>query len=256
MSSSGSPRPPGCLSESSPVGNLAFWYELADRMADGQRGVDFITVDGGEGGTGAAPLVFADNVAFPFRIGFAEVYGLFARAGLSDHVTWIGSGKLGLPSNAMVAFAMGVDLLNVAREAMLAIGCIQAQKCHTDRCPTGVATQNPWLARGLDPEQKAHRLANYVLTLRRDLVKVSEAAGVRHPAMVGPADVEILDGDRGHRTLAEVYGYQQGWGVPGPEITHDIDVYMSRYDDLPGSDEVVEHAPLKVATAPNQATEP
>uniref|UniRef100_A0A5Q5BT14 Ferredoxin-dependent glutamate synthase n=2 Tax=unclassified Mycobacterium TaxID=2642494 RepID=A0A5Q5BT14_MYCSS len=240
----------------SAVGGLQFWHELADQMADGQRGVDFIAIDGGEGGTGAAPLVFADHVSFPFRLGFAEVYGLFARAGLHDRVTWIGSGKLGLPGNAMVAFAMGVDLLNVAREAMLAIGCIQAQKCHTDHCPTGVATQNPWLARGLDPEQKAHRLANYVLTLRRDLLKVSEAAGVRHPAMVGPADIEILDGDRGHRTLAEVYGYQQGWGVPGPEITRDIDEYMSRYDDRPGTDEVLEHAPLEVATEPNQATEP
>ncbi len=190
----------------SAVGEMGFWQELADRMADGQRGVDFIAIDGGEGGTGAAPLVFADHVSFPFRIGFTRVYGLFAQAGLTDRVTWIGSGKLGLPANAIVAFALGVDLLNVAREAMLAIGCIQAQKCHTDHCPTGVATQNPWLARGLDPEQKSHRLANYVQTLRRDLLKVSEAAGVRHPAMLGPTDVEILDGDRGHRTLAAVYG--------------------------------------------------
>ena len=239
----------------SAVGEMDIWYELADRMADGQRGVDFITIDGGEGGTGAAPLVFADHVSFPFRLGFAQVYGLFAEAGLSDRVTWIGSGKLGLPSNAIVAFALGVDLVNVAREAMLAIGCIQAQKCHTDHCPTGVATQNTWLARGLEPEQKSHRLANYILTLRRDLVKVSEAAGVRHPAMLGPNDVEILDGDRGHRPLAEVYGYQKGWGIPGPEIVREIDEYMSRYDDLPGVDEVVEHEPLKVDDEPNQATE-
>jgi len=239
----------------SAVGEMGFWQELADRMADGQRGVDFIAIDGGEGGTGAAPLVFADHVSFPFRIGFTRVYGLFAQAGLTDRVTWIGSGKLGLPANAIVAFALGVDLLNVAREAMLAIGCIQAQKCHTDHCPTGVATQNPWLARGLDPEQKSHRLANYVQTLRRDLLKVSEAAGVRHPAMLGPTDVEILDGDRGHRTLAAVYGYQPGWGVPGPEIVAEIDTYMSRYDDRPGTDTVVEHEPLKLATDPNQATE-
>jgi Conserved region in glutamate synthase len=239
----------------SAVGELGFWHELADRMADGQRGVDFIAIDGGEGGTGAAPLVFADHVSFPFRLGFARVYGLFAQDALSDRVTWIGSGKLGLPSNAIVAFALGVDLINVAREPMLAIGCIQAQKCHTDHCPTGVATQNAWLARGLDPEQKSHRLANYILTLRRDLLKVSEAAGVRHPAMLGPNDVEILDGDRGHRPLAEVYGYQEGWGIPGPEIVREIDEYMTRYDDPPGTDEVVEHEPLKVDAEPNQATE-
>lgn len=235
----------------SAVGQIGFWEELADRMADGGRGVDFITIDGGEGGTGAAPLVFADHVSFPFRVGFAQVYAVFAEAGLTDRVTWIGSGKLGLPANAIVAFALGVDLLNVAREPMLAIGCIQAQKCHTDRCPTGVATQNPWLARGVDPEQKAHRLANYILTLRRDLLKVSEAAGVRHPAMLDPGDVEILDGDRGHRPLADVYGYQPGWGVPGPEIVREIDAYMARYADRPGTDEVVEREPVKLATEPN-----
>ncbi|WP_299560486.1 FMN-binding glutamate synthase family protein [uncultured Mycolicibacterium sp.] len=198
----------------SAVGEMGFWQELVERMADGGRGVDFITIDGGEGGTGAAPLVFADHVSFPFRVGFAQVYRLFAEAGLADRVTWIGSGKLGLPANAIVAFALGVDLIAVAREAMLSIGCIQAQKCHTDRCPTGVATQHPWLARGLDPEQKSHRLANYVRTLRRDLLKVSEAAGVAHPAFLGPQHVEILDADRTHRPLAEVYGYRDGWGIP------------------------------------------
>lgn len=239
----------------SAVGDIGFWEELADRMDDGRRGVDFITIDGGEGGTGAAPLVFADHVSFPFRIGFARVYEVFAQRSLTDRVTWIGSGKLGLPANAIVAFALGVDLVNVAREAMLAVGCIQAQKCHTDRCPTGVATQNPWLASGLDPQQKSHRLANYVLTLRRDLVKVSQAAGVRHPAMLSPRHVEILDGDRGHRPLAEVYHYGESWGVPGPEIVAEIDAYMRRQDDGPGTDEVVEHAPLEPSTEPDQSTQ-
>ncbi|MEZ0339340.1 FMN-binding glutamate synthase family protein [Mycobacterium sp. pV006] len=237
------------------VGQMRFWEDLADRMGDGQRGVDFIAIDGGEGGTGAAPLVFSDHVSFPFRLGFASVFRMFAERGLCDRVTWIGSGKLGLPSNAIVALALGVDLINVAREAMLAIGCIQAQKCHTDRCPTGVATQNHWLAGGLDPEQKSHRLANYVMTLRRDLVKVAEAAGVRHPAMLRPDMVEILDGDRGHRPLTEVYGYRSDWGVPGPEIVDVIDTYMRRYDNLPGTDSVFTHEPLKVTTQPNQATE-
>ncbi|MGE2729614.1 FMN-binding glutamate synthase family protein [Mycolicibacterium vaccae] len=239
----------------SAVGELGFWHDLADRMADGGRGVDFITIDGGEGGTGAAPLVFSDHVSFPFRVGFTNVFRIFAERDMCDRVTWVGSGKLGLPANAIVAFALGVDLISVAREAMLAIGCIQAQKCHTDHCPTGVATQNHWLARGLDPEQKSHRLANYVLTLRRDLLKVSEAAGVRHPAMLGPHAVEILDGDRGHRPLTEVYGYRDGWGVPDAQTCRDIDEYMKRYDDPTGTHEVVQHAPLKVTEDPNQAAE-
>jgi hypothetical protein len=129
-------------------------------------------------------------------------------------VVFIGAGKLGLPDNAIVAFALGCDMVNVAREAMLAIGCIQAQKCHTDTCPTGVATQNAWLAHGLDPELKSVRLANYVKTLRRDLVKVAEACGVEHPALISPDAVEILDGRTASTSLREVYGYQPDWGLP------------------------------------------
>ncbi|HYN29236.1 MAG TPA: FMN-binding glutamate synthase family protein [Dermatophilaceae bacterium] len=206
----------------SAIGEQAFWDELVRLMASGDRGVDFVTVDGGEGGTGAAPLVFSDSVALPFRLGFSRVYGAFAGAGLADRVTFVGSGKLGIPENAFVAFALGVDMVNVAREAMLAIGCIQSQKCHTDHCPTGVATQNAWLARGLDPTLKSVRLANYLLTLRRDLLKVSEACGVLHPALVDADDVEVLVDTRNGTPLREVYGYQPGWGRVGPEVAADI----------------------------------
>ncbi|WP_435198740.1 FMN-binding glutamate synthase family protein [Janibacter sp. GS2] len=211
----------------SAVGGVEFWEELATAMGDGQRGVDFITVDGGEGGTGAAPLVFSDAVALPFRLAFARVYGAFARAGLTDRVTFIGSGKLGLPENALVAFALGADMVNVAREAMLSIGCIQAQKCHTDRCPTGVATQNPWLVRGLDPHLKANRLYNYVRTLRRDLLKVSEACGVWHPGLLTVDDVELLDGHRSSTPLGTIYGYEAGWGAVGEDLAGELVGIMS-----------------------------
>ena len=138
----------------SAVGDLGFWEELATLMRDTGRGVDFVTVDGGEGGTGAAPLIFTDSVSLPFQQGFSRVYRMFAERDLHEQVVFVGGGKLGLPDNAVVAFALGCDMVNVGREAMLAIGCIQAQKCHTDTCPTGVATQNPWLARGLDPSSE------------------------------------------------------------------------------------------------------
>ncbi|WP_353953582.1 FMN-binding glutamate synthase family protein [Knoellia sp. S7-12] len=210
----------------SAVGEMDFWTELAQQMSGRTRGVDFITVDGGEGGTGAAPLVFTDNVALPFRIGFARVYSTFAQAGLTDDVAFIGSGKLGLPDNALVAFALGVDMVNVAREPMLALGCIQAQKCHTDHCPTGVATQDPWLAHGLDPTLKSVRLANYLQTLRRDLLKVSEACGVAHPGLIDADAVEILDGNRSGTPLREVYGYEPGWGALGPDLAREITSIM------------------------------
>jgi glutamate synthase domain-containing protein 2 len=198
----------------SAVGDMEFWDELTDLLARGDRGVDFVTVDGGEGGTGAAPLIFTDSVSLPFQLGFARVYRRFAERGLTDRTTFIGGGKLGLPDNAIVAFALGCDMVNIAREAMLAIGCIQAQKCHTDTCPTGVATQNAWLARGLDPAVKSVRLANYVKTLRRDLLKVAEACGVEHPALIDTGSVEVLTGRTASRPISEVYDYRPGWGLP------------------------------------------
>lgn len=217
------------------VGDLEFWRELTRLMWDTGRGVDFVTIDGGEGGTGAAPLIFTDSVSLPFQLGFAQVYRLFAEQDLHEQVTFIGGGKLGLPDNAVVAFALGCDMVNVAREAMLAIGCIQAQKCHTDTCPTGVATQNAWLARGLVPEAKAPRAANYIRTLRRDLVKVAEACGVEHPGLISTESVDIIDGRIGVTPLHEAYGYAPGWGLPSAADQARVIELMTAQDHQGGS---------------------
>ncbi|AWB91165.1 FMN-binding glutamate synthase family protein [Aeromicrobium chenweiae] len=211
----------------SAVGEMGFWSDLTRLMSRRDRGVDFVTIDGGEGGTGASPRIFADSIALPFRMGFSRVYGTFAAAGLSDDVTFIGSGKLGLPDNAIVAFALGADMVSVAREAMMAVGCIQSQKCHTDRCPTGVATQDPWLAHGLDPASKGERCAQYVRTLRKELVKVSEAVGVAHPGLITPDDIDILRGDYESDSLHTAYGYEAGWGELGPELAREITELMA-----------------------------
>ena len=219
----------------SAVGDLAFWDELTTSMRETGRGVDFVTIDGGEGGTGAAPLIFTDSVSLPFQQGFARVYKMFAERDLHEQVVFIGGGKLGLPDNAVVAFALGCDLVNVAREAMLAIGCIQAQKCHTDTCPTGVATQNPWLARGLDPQLKAVRVANYVKTLRRDLLKVAEACGMEHPGLIDTDAVEVLDGRTAATPLLEVYGYQPEWGLPSATDRNEIIRLMTATEPQGGS---------------------
>jgi glutamate synthase domain-containing protein 2 len=211
----------------SAVGDQRFWTELVGQMAKGDRGVDFVTIDGGEGGTGAAPLVFSDSVSLPFRIGFSRVYAAFAEAGIAHDVTFIGGGKLGLPDNAIVAMALGCDMVNVAREPMFAVGCIQAQKCHTDKCPTGVATQDPWLMHGLDPDSKSVRVANYVKTLRRDLLKLAESCGVSHPALVDVDDIEVLYGNNTATPLREVHGYQPGWGSVSDEQRAAVDAIMA-----------------------------
>jgi len=195
----------------SAVGDLGFWRELTAKMAASGQGPDFVTIDGGEGGTGAAPLAFSDHVALPFKLGFASVYPLFAQAGLAEDVVFIGAGRLGFPDEALVALALGCDMVNVAREAMLSIGCIQAMRCHTDRCPTGVATQSPWLMRGLDPDLKFARAANYVTGLRAEMVSLGRACGVRHPALVDPDRIEMVNAGFRSLSLREVFGYEDGW---------------------------------------------
>ncbi|MBP6628233.1 MAG: FMN-binding glutamate synthase family protein [Kofleriaceae bacterium] len=198
----------------SAVGQLPFWRELAIAIRTTGRAPDFITIDGGEGGTGAAPLVFTDHVALPWKVGFTEVYRIFAEEGVAEQVVFIGSGRLGFPDAALLALALGCDLINVAREAMLAIGCIQAQRCHSGHCPTGVATQNRWLVRGLDPTLKAARLANYVMSLRKDLLQLAGACGHAHPAQVPLDALAILGQEHQARSAREVFGYQPGWGAP------------------------------------------
>ncbi len=199
------------------VGDLSFFEELASFMAREGGGVDFITIDGGEGGTGAGPLVFVDNVALPFKIGFSRVYRVFAEVGLCDDIVFIGSGKLGLPGNALLAFAMGCDMVNVAREAMMSIGCIQAQRCHTGRCPTGVATQSTWLTRGLDPDLKYVRAANVLEGFRYELANLSRACGFLHPSQVTLDDLEFLKSGIDSVSAREIFSYERGWGLPSKQ---------------------------------------
>jgi glutamate synthase (ferredoxin) len=164
---------------------------------------------------------------------------------------FIGSGKLGLPDNAIVAFGLGADLINVGREAMLSVGCIQAQQCHTGRCPTGVATQDKWLSHGLDPDLKAVRAANYLRTLRRDILKVSEACGVEHPALIGPDSVEILDTLSSGLLLDQVYAYRPGWGRPSQAQRSQLVNLMASSDEA----EVETEGPPEVAVEGSRGDE-
>jgi glutamate synthase domain-containing protein 2 len=226
----------------SAVGHQEFWDDLAQRMQATGAGPDFITVDGGEGGTGAAPLAFSDHVALPFKVGFARVFGTFAQAGLADEVVFIGAGRLGLPDAALVAFALGVDMISVAREAMMAVGCIQAQRCHTGHCPTGVATQSPWLMRGLHPGEKSARVANYVRALRGEILALSRAVGVNHPALVTPDHIDIVAERYQAAGLADVFGYDPSWRALSAERRREIEdlIGIGPGRTLPGP----EHGPV------------
>ncbi len=210
----------------SAVGGAAFWQELAVRMHGTGRAVDFITIDGGEGGTGDAPLAFSDHVSLPFKLAMSRAYRPFAEREMTDDVVFIGSGRLGMPDTAIAAMALGCDMVNVAREAMLAIGCIQAQRCHTGRCPVGITSHARSRTRGLDPTLKSVRLANYVCTLRHELLELAHACGVAHPSLVTADRIEILDGGLAARSLREVFDYEPSWGLPSPSRAATIESLM------------------------------
>lgn len=192
------------------IGKLDQWEELADLMIETGKGPDFLTIDGGEGGTGAAPPSFSDHVSLPWVYGFSDVYKLFKDKGLSERIVFIGSGKLGFPAKAAMAFAMGADCINVAREAMLSIGCIQAQICHTNRCPTGIATQKKWTQNGINVPLKSERLAQYFKTFRKELIEISHAAGYEHPCQFNMKDIDVnVDDHNLSEDLDKTYNYEK-----------------------------------------------
>lgn len=139
---------------------------------------DFITVDGGEGGTGAAPQEFSNYVGAPLLDGLAFVHNILRGLDIRQHIKVIASGKVTSGFHMVRAMALGADACNCARAMMLAVGCIQALLCNTNKCPTGVATQDPKLAIGLDVEDKTKRVANYHKGTVENFVELLGASGL------------------------------------------------------------------------------
>ena len=142
---------------------------------------DFIVVDGKEGGTGAAPLEFADHIGSPLREGLVFVRDALTGIGAKERVRIGCSGKIVTAFDMAVAFALGADWCNSARGFMFSLGCIQSLSCHTDRCPTGVATQDPARARALVVEDKTQRVLNFHRAMLHTLAEITAAAGLKHP---------------------------------------------------------------------------
>ena len=147
---------------------------------------DFIVIDGGEGGTGAAPAEFADHIGTPLRDGLLFVHNTLVGAGLRDKIHIGASGKVISAFDIASVLALGADWVNCARGFMFAVGCIQSLSCHTNRCPTGVATQDPVTQRALVVEDKAHRVANFHRNTLKALAEILAAAGLVHPEELGP----------------------------------------------------------------------
>ncbi len=180
---------------------------------------DFIVVDGAEGGTGAAPLEFANHVGMPLVEGLSFVHNSLRGAGLRDRVRIGAGGKLVTSFDIARALAIGADWANSARGFMFAVGCIQAQSCHTNRCPVGVATQDPMLARALVPSDKAVRVATFHRNTLRALAEMTGAAGLSHPSQFMPHHFALREGDGSMTTGQETWPYlPEGFLLRGEDV--------------------------------------
>ncbi|MFL9843245.1 FMN-binding glutamate synthase family protein [Flavobacterium rhizosphaerae] len=163
------------------IGNKSEFISICKAMVQTETYFDFITVDGGEGGTGAAPQEYSDHVGMPLRDAVAFVHDCLKGFGIKDQIKIICSGKIITGFDVIKALSIGADLCNSARGMMFALGCIQALECHANTCPTGVATQDPQLIKGLVPEEKHIHVFNYHQETVKNAMDLMASAGIRHP---------------------------------------------------------------------------
>src|SRR5699024_2945573 len=162
-------------------------------------------IDGGEGGTGASYQELAVSVCLPIRAALPLVDHALRKHGVRDQVKIIASGKLFSPDRVAIALAMGADLINIARGFMITVGCIQTLKCPSNACPVGVATTDPDLQKALVINEKKHRTANYVITMRKGLFRIAAAAGLDSPAHFKPEHIVYKDEKGIVQSMEDIY---------------------------------------------------
>jgi glutamate synthase domain-containing protein 2 len=193
------------------LGDYTWLHELFDEIR--KRGLDsapdFITLDGKEGGTGAAPVSLTDYMGLPLSESLPALIDLLKQYGLRERIKVIASGKLVTPSMVCWALCVGADFINSARGFMIALGCIQAMRCHTNNCPTGITTHRPFLMRGLDPTDKAVRVAHYVRNLECEVGEICHSCGVGEPREL----------TRAHLRIVTAYGTSVAFSELYPDVT-------------------------------------
>jgi len=187
------------------VGKLEEFFAICKAML--QTGImpDFITVDGGEGGTGAAPIEFSNSLGTPLREALNVVHSALIGCGLREQTRLIASGKAFSAFHVFRLLALGADTVNSARGMMFALGCIQSRHCNTDTCPTGVATQNPRRYKFLDIEDKGRRVANYQQSIIKNLLELTSASGLASPQEVLMSDIQRRVSATEIKNLAQIY---------------------------------------------------
>ena len=189
------------------IGAYGWLEELFELIHE--RGIesapDFITVDSGDGGTGAAPMSLMDSVGLPIRESLPLVVDMLNSHGLKERIRVIASGKLITPSEAAAALCVGADFINTARGFMFALGCIQALQCNKNTCPTGVTTHDKKLQRGLVPEDKAERVRQYSLNMRKEIGIIAHSCGVPEPRRLRRFHCRVVQDDGRSLPLNEIY---------------------------------------------------
>lgn len=191
------------------IGGWQFMHELVEAV--NRRGLysapDFLAIDGGEGGSGAAPQALADHMALSINEALPRVVDALIESGLRDRIKVIASGKLVTPAKVAWALACGADLINTARGYMFSLGCIQALRCHQNTCPTGITTHDPRLQRGLDVGDKAERVAAYTRNMNKEVEMIAHACGLKHARQFRREHVRIVQPNGQSTALNMLYPY-------------------------------------------------
>jgi len=189
------------------IGHPWEWFEIAKAMHATGILPDFIVVDGGEGGTGAAPMEFIDHVGVPLREGLMLVHNTLVGLDLRGKIRVGAAGKITTAFDLARVLALGADWGNAARGFMFALGCIQSLQCHTGKCPTGIATQDPGRQKALDVPDKSERVARFHDGTLRALKGLLEAAGLTHPDQLGPEHLMRRVSNNEIRSLAALHAW-------------------------------------------------
>jgi glutamate synthase domain-containing protein 2 len=191
------------------IGGWEFINQLCDAVL--RRGPeyapDFLAIDGGEGGSGAAPSTLMDHMALPIAEALPRVVDSLLQSDLKGRIRVIASGKLVTSARAAWALCVGADFINTARGFMFALGCIQALRCHQNTCPTGVTTHNKRLQRGLVVEEKYLRVANYALNMDKEIDMIAHSCGCRHARELKREHVRIVQTANQSIALNMLYPY-------------------------------------------------
>ena len=189
------------------IGRKSEFYAICKAMVETGIYPDFITVDGGEGGTGAAPQEFSNSVGMPLREGVAFVYDVLNGFDLKKHIKIIASGKVSSGFDLVKNIALGADMCNAARGMMFALGCIQALECNSNTCPTGVATQDQSLMKGLVVEDKTVRVKNFHNLTVASAVELLGAAGLKEPSQLSRAYINRRVSQNVMQSYLETFPY-------------------------------------------------